>query len=131
MLNLKEIKKAVEQIAQEKAVNPEKIFEALEASLAAAYKKEYCQKGEVVKAKLDSKTGALKFWKIKTVVDETMVRIVEEEAVPEGGEPRPEVVLRREEVLPEGEDLLPRYNPDRHIFLEEARAIKPDAKLEE
>ena len=78
MFNLKELKKAVDQIAQEKGVDPKKVFEALEMSLAAAYKKEYCSKGEVIKASFDTKTGALKFWKVKTVVDETTVRIVEE-----------------------------------------------------
>src|SRR3989338_4610963 len=78
MFNLKELKKAVEQISQEKGVDSKKVFEALEMSLAAAYKKEYCKRGEIVKTKFDSKTGNLKFWKIKTVVDETTVRVVEE-----------------------------------------------------
>ncbi|MBI3046245.1 MAG: transcription termination/antitermination protein NusA [Candidatus Harrisonbacteria bacterium] len=131
MFNLKELKKAVEQIAQEKGVEAKKVFEALEASLAAAYKKEYCQRGEVVKAKFDQKTGGLKFWKIKTVVDDTTVRIVEEEPVPEGGAPENESRRAREEFMPEGEDVLPRYNPDRHIFLEEAKKEKPDVILGE
>src|SRR3989344_822512 len=121
MFNLKEVKKAVEQIAQEKGVDTGKIFEALEASIAAAYKKEYCQRGEVVKSKFDSKTGELKFWKVKTVVDENTVRVIEEVE-----EARSTEVGREE-----GEDLLPRYNPDRHLFLEEARKIKPDAQVGE
>ncbi|MDO8430053.1 MAG: transcription termination factor NusA [bacterium] len=133
MFNLKELKKAVEQISQEKGVDPQKVFEALEMSLAAAYKKEYCGKGEVVRAKFDQKTGALKFWKVKTVVDETKVRIVEEEPVPEGGVPENDSrqFREREEVFQEGEGVLPRYNPDRHIFLEEAKKEKSDAVLEE
>ena len=87
MLNLKELKKAVEQIAQEKGVDAQKVFEALEMSLAAAYKKEYCEKGEMVRSKFDQKTGHLKFWKVKTVVDDTTVRIAEEEPISEGGTP--------------------------------------------
>jgi len=129
MFNLKELKKAVEQIAQEKGVEAKKVFEALEASLAAAYKKEYCQRGEVVKAKFDQKTGGLKFWKVKTVVDETTVRIVEESVTPEGSESHPAEFGRED--FAEGEELLPRYNPDRHLMVEEARAIKPDVQLGE
>jgi N utilization substance protein A len=131
MFNLKELKKAVEQIAQEKGVDAQKVFEALEASIAAAYKKEYCQKGEVVRSKFDQKTGALKFWKVKTVVDDTMVRVIEE------GEEEPMETEKGKRAAPaegfaeEGEGLLPRYNPDRHLWLNEAKEIKEDAQLGE
>lgn len=126
MFNLKELKKAVEQIAQEKSIDAKKVFEALEMALASAYKKEYCQKGEAVRCQFDQKIGALKFWKVKTVVDETTVRIVEE------GEEVPVLETGRKEIPEElGEDALPRYNPDRHIFLKEAKEIKQDAQLGE
>jgi N utilization substance protein A len=119
MFNLKELKKAIDQIAQEKGLDVNKVLEAMETSIAAAYKKEYCKKGEVVKTKFDLKTGGLKFWKVKTVVDETTVRMVKE-----GEEEIP---------APEGEvtEVLPRYNLDRHILLEEAKQIKSDAQLGE
>lgn len=120
MFNLKDLSRAIKQVAEEKGLSPETITEAIEASLAAAYKKEYGSRGDIVKAKLDQKTGDLKFWKIKTVVDENTVRIEEE------GEEE-----RNEKTKPEEEDKLPRYNPDRHIFLEEAKTIKPDATLSE
>lgn len=133
MFNLKELKKAVEQISQEKGVDAQKVFSALEMSLAAAYKKEYCQKGDVVRSEFNQKTGALKFWKVKTVVDETTVRIVEE------GEEEPEetqskyrrTVDRPGETEVAEEGLLPRYNADRHMFLKEAKEIKKDAELGE
>src|SRR3989344_4487524 len=131
MLNLKELKKAVEQISQEKGLDPAKVLEAMEISLAAAYKKEYCKKGEITKAKLDLKTGALKFWKVKTVVDDTTVRIVEESSDAKAMEDKGEKQVITKEFLAEEEGLLPRYNPDRHIFLEEAKTIKPDAQLGE
>src|SRR3989344_5957576 len=131
MFNLKELKKAVEQISQEKGVDAQKVFAALEMSLAAAYKKEYCDKGDVVRCQFDQKTGALKFWKVKTVVDETTVRIVE-------GEEEPEEVYskyRKQPVKPVDavpeEELLPRYNADRHMFVKEAQEIKKDAILGE
>lgn len=168
MLNIKDIGKALKQVAEEKGLTPEAVLEAIETSIAAAYKREYGERGEIMKCKLDLKSGGLKFWKEKTVVDETTVRFVEpEEAAPEGGEPRPEktsgreVALaedkapaeklakdskdtvakkatvkerveapRRPEFESESDELkLPRYNSDRHITLEEAKQIKPDAKL--
>src|SRR5437762_1720381 len=108
MLNVKELGKALKQVAEEKGLQPEKVIEAIESSIAAAYKKEYGERGEVVKAKLDMKTGELKFWKVKTVVDETTVRFVEEEEeiVPEVGsgarrDERPRG-RKEEEVGPDG-----------------------------
>ncbi len=131
MFNLKELKKAVDQISQEKGVDAQKVFTALEMSLAAAYKKEYCEKGDVVRCQFDQKTGALKFWKVKTVVDESTVRIVE-------GEEEPEEVYSKYRKQPEKpvnavpeEELLPRYNADRHMFLKEAQEVKKDAVLGE
>ena len=129
-MDLKSIKRAVEAIADEKGIDPARILEAIESSIAAAYKKEYEKKGEVIKAKFDLKTGELKFWQVKTVVDETTVRIPkegEEEALPAE---KSERGFRHEETKPAGEeDLIPRYNPDRHLFLDEAKKVKKDAKV--
>ncbi|MDO8664951.1 MAG: NusA N-terminal domain-containing protein, partial [Candidatus Liptonbacteria bacterium] len=86
MINIKDLGKALKQVAEEKGLAPEKVLEAIESSVAAAYKKEYGERGEIVKTKLDLKTGELKFWKIKTVVDETTVRFVEEETEEGDGE---------------------------------------------
>lgn len=136
MFNLKELKKAIDQIAQEKGLDPVKVLEAMEDSIAHAYKKEYCKKGEVVKAKFDLKTGALKFWKLKTAVDETTVRMTEDNLA-EAGEAQNAPVKQKEPIEkisigtePE-ETVLPRYNPDRHILFAEAKAIKPDVQLGE
>ncbi len=61
MIDLKSLKRAIEQIAEEKGIEAEKIFEVIESSIAAAYKKEYEKKSEIIKAKFDQKTGDLKF----------------------------------------------------------------------
>ncbi|MEK7192251.1 MAG: transcription termination factor NusA, partial [Patescibacteria group bacterium] len=122
-MDLKNLKRAIEQIAEEKGIDASRILEAIEASIAAAYKKEYEKRGEVIKAKFDLKTGELKFWQVKTVVDETTVRIVEE------GEEAAEQTAVETPAEEGGEPKLPRYNPDRHLFLEEAKKIKSDAKL--
>ncbi len=120
MMDLKSLSGAVEQIASEKGIPPEKVMGAIEAAIAAAYKKEYRKRSEIIRAKIDPKTGEIEFFQVKTVVDPSMVRIVSEEE--EVKEPTP---------TEEAEGALPRYNPDRHIFIEEAKQFKKDVALEE
>jgi N utilization substance protein A len=138
MLDIKELTKAVRQVAEEKGLEAAKIMEVIESSIAAAYKKEYGERGEVVKCELDEKTGELRFHQIKTVVDETMVRFVDEaeEAAEREKEEEEKKTRRgkrdeqREPVAVEGEEIkLPRFNSERHIILDDARKIKKDATL--
>ena len=129
MLNVKDILKAAKQVAEEKGLSEDQVLEAIESALAAAYKREYGERGDIVRAKMDTKTGELKFWQVKTVVDETTVRIVEE--TEEGAAPAEGAPLPAMEPEVEGEGILPRYNPERHIMLSEARDIKSDAQLGE
>lgn len=134
MLNIKELTKALKQVAEEKGLDPEKVLDVIESSIAAAYKKEYGERGEVVKCKMDQKTGELNFWQIKTVVDETTVRFVEEEEEPVGEEAIAAAAARQKEIErqeAEDEQKLPRYNPERHITLEEAKKVKKDVELGE
>ncbi|MEK7110612.1 MAG: NusA N-terminal domain-containing protein, partial [Patescibacteria group bacterium] len=129
MLNVKELARAVKQVAEEKSLDPNQVIEAIESSLAAAYKKEYGTRGEIIRAKLDMKTGEMNFWQVKSVVDETTVRIVEkgEEEV----EPEPEKPSERaaDDFGEDGELKLPRYNGERHIMLDEAKNINPGVEL--
>ena len=134
MLNLKDLSRAVKQVADEKGLPAEKVLDAIESSIAAAYKKEYGERGEVIRAKLDLKTGELRFWRVKTVVDASTVRFVgQEEAEAEEREEREARKRRRDEEFPEPEteNRLPRFNADRHILIEEAKSIKADATLGE
>ncbi len=122
MMDLKSLSGAVEQIASEKGIPADKVMGAIEAAIAAAYKKEYRKRSEVIRAKIDLKTGEMKFFQVKTVVDPSTVRIVSEEEGEEQKEPTP---------AEEAEGVLPRYNSDRHIFIAEAKEFKKDAALEE
>jgi len=132
MLDLKSLNWAIKQIAQEKNLEEGQILDGVEAAIAAAYKKEYGKKGEMIHMKLDSKTGGFNFWKTKTVVDETTVRIVEESEEPVLEEQRPMGRERFNENIEENEEgKLPRYNPERHILIAEAKEIKADAELGE
>lgn len=122
-MDLKTLASAAEQIAAEKGISADKVIGAIEAAIAAAYKREYRKRTEVVRSNFDMETGEIKFWQVKTVVDPNEVRIVEE------GEEEAE--KKEEKESDDEEEKLPRYNPDRHIFLEEAQKIKADAVVEE
>ena len=127
MLDLKALNRAIEAIAQEKGIEPSAVLEAIEAAIATAYRKEYRKKGEIIKCRIDLKTGQAKFWQIKTVVDENSVRMKEEE-IEEKKEKRKE---KREKFEAETEETIPQYNPDRHVLIEEAKKIKSDAQVGE
>ncbi|MCK9187133.1 MAG: transcription termination factor NusA [Candidatus Colwellbacteria bacterium] len=136
-MDLKQIVTIINQIAKERGVDPSRVLEGVEDSIATAYRKEYGERGEVIKAKIDSKTGEVKFWKEKEVVDETTVRIVEEEEEPGSVEAEVEKIGDKakdaalSEAEEDGEGKLPRYNPERHILIDEAKKIKNDAILGE
>jgi N utilization substance protein A len=127
---LGEFGSAVMQIAEEKNLPREKVFEIVEAALAAAYKKDYGKKGQVIKAKFDEVTKSADFFLVKEVVDETLRDFTVPEEVEEGTEReyvRPE---RASEGSGESEEArLPRFNAERDLTLDEARLIKPDAVI--
>lgn len=60
---------AINQICDEKGISADSVIETIEAALAAAYRKDYGQPGQVVKAKLDPETGEAKFWQEFLVVE--------------------------------------------------------------
>ena len=77
-MDLKTIHSALEQLAEEKGIAREKIMETIEMALAAAYKKEYGKRGQMVKELFNPETGEISFSQIKIVVDETMIKTEEE-----------------------------------------------------
>ncbi len=134
-MDLKALGTSVQQIATEKGISVESVVTAIESALAAAYKKEYRKRSEIVRAKFNPKTGNLSFTLVKTIVDPTEVRIISDEeeedqgTVPEGREGNYNEKKQQDEE--NEEEVLPRYNPDRHIFLEEAKKQKKDAVIGE
>jgi N utilization substance protein A len=134
MLNLKTLKPLVRQVADEKGLTEESVFEALEVAFAAAYKKEYGKKSQIIHAKIDPETGMIEFWQTKIVVDESSL-ISDQEA--EGTYPK-EITneldddkdkKNKEETDEELRKI--KFNPERHILLEEAKKIKPDCQVGE
>ena len=55
--DIKQFATAIKQIAEEKGIPEDKVHETIEAAIAAAYKKEYGQKGQIVRTHLNLETG--------------------------------------------------------------------------
>jgi N utilization substance protein A len=111
---------AIAQIAEEKGISQEQIIETIEMAIAAAYKKDYGQKGQNIKIRFNPETGEFKVFQVFLVVDESMLRPEEPEATEEP-----------EETEEEGEEKKIRFNPLKHMMVEEARKIKKDIKPDE
>jgi len=133
-MDLKSFASAVNQLSQEKGLAAEKIIESIETALAAAYKKEYGEKSQVIKARLDPKTGQAEFWQVKTVVDDTMIFSEEELEAMKVAAAEAEAGQKSAEPKPaseggEGAVEKTRFNEEKHIMIDEARKENPEAKL--
>lgn len=113
MLDIKALKMAIEQLESERRIARDKLIDAIEQAFAAAYKKEYGRKGQVVRAQIDLDSGTVAFEQVKTVADESTVRFDEE----------------GEDTVREEGDEREHYNEEKHILLDDARIIKSDARV--
>ncbi len=118
---LGEFGSAIMQIAEEKGISKEMVIETIEAALSAAYKKDYGKRGQRIRAQFSEVLGGAKFFLVKDVVDETTREFVEGVEDENESENLDEIV--------EGEEKLPRFNPERDILLEQARKIKKTAEI--
>src|SRR3989338_244542 len=111
MLDLKTFKSALEQFEEERKIPKEKILEAIEQAMAAAYKKDYGKKGQIIRAKFDLETGKTDFFQVKIVVDETI-------AIMDGEKKHKE--NEREYSVKDADDERVHFNAEHHILLEDA-----------
>ena len=125
-MDIKSFKSALAQIAEARGITPEKIIETIEAALATAYKKDYGEKGQKIKAKFDPITGDSKFWQVKMVVDESMLFTPEE--VEEMKEKKITVyedfdkiqkLNQESEQVEEIKKIV--FNPEKHIMIADAK----------
>lgn len=147
MLDIKQFLLAIKQIAEEKGIPEQSVLETVEAAIAAAYKRDYGKKGQIVKAKLDPDTGGIKMSQVHYVVEG-----VDEEENITGQLPlklmedKPDFVdmdgkLRRREVITEikeeigkseeagSEEFKVKFNPEKHILFEEAKKKNKKVKV--
>ncbi len=120
-MDLKTFNLLLNQLAEEKKLPKETILESVQAALASAYKKEYGKKGQIIRAKLDPETGKVEFWQVKLVVDKDMI-YSEKELEELKNLPPSERAKMKKKI---------RFNPERHILLEEAKKINPEIKVNE
>ena len=119
MLDLKTFKSALEQLEEERKIPKEKILDAIEQAMAAAYKKDYGKKGQIIRAKFDLETGKTDFFQVKIVVDETIAII----------SPTSKVGNNNEYSIKDASDERVYFNAEHHMLLEDAKKIKKGVEL--
>ncbi len=135
-MDLKSFQGALRQIAEARGISPEVIIETLEAAIATAYKKDYGQKGQKIKAKFNPVSGDVKFWQVKLVVDESMLYTEEEIEELKAKKMTPYEDFSAVGGSASGGDAqeAPQkvvFNPEKHIMLEDAKQKNPDIKVAE
>ena len=109
-----EIKDAIESICEEKHIDFNKITDAINQALAAAYRKDYDKdKNLNVKVDFNIETNEIKVWDSKTVCDNY-------ELDEEGN-------VIQDQNIPDEEKI--RFNPRTQIMLKDAKKIKKDAAI--
>ena len=118
----KKFKAAVDALAEEKGIDKDIIYDAMELALTSAYKKNYHSLSNV-RVDINRETGDIKIFSYKTVV-------LNEEWEKEEGKYETEIITDEEGNEQEVEKDY--YFDDRiHITLEEARKIVPDIQIGE
>ena len=122
-MDIKEFKHAIEVLKQEKGIDEDTIYEAMELALTSAYKKNYNSLANV-RVDINRETGEIKVFSYKTVVDRN-----EEDKYKKFSEIDFSNLSDDEE---EDEPVLPFVFDERiHLTLEDARKIVPDIQIGE
>ncbi len=112
LFDLKTLNSALDDLQQERGISRDSVTDALATALAAAYRREYGKRGQIIRATFNPETGDMEFRQAKIVVDESLVRKEGEES---NGD----------------DDHRSRFNPEQHIMLEDARRMKRDSQLDD
>lgn len=136
-MDIKLFQRALAQISETRGIAPEVIIETIEAAIATAYKKDYGQKGQKIKAKFNPVSGEAQFWQVKLVVDESM--LYTEEEIEELKEQK---IVPNEDFAPKSESAFAQgsgetteeikkvvFNPEKHIMLADAKEKKSDIQV--
>jgi len=126
MFDLKVINSVLTEMEEERGISREKMLDAIEQSLATAYKKEFGKRGQIITCEFDMDTGTTNFNQIKIVVDETMLK--PEPELDEDGEP---IEVEEEESADEEAEKKVRFDEEKHIMIGTAKMIKKGVELNE
>lgn len=144
-MDTKQFISAIKQIAEEKGIPEQSVLETIEAAIAAAYKRDYGKKGQIIKAKLDSETGKLDVTQIYYVVEGVdedgyitgplPLKVTEDKQDMHDFE-RPnrkrngaDESEKEERPEKEGDELKIKLNPEKHLLLEEAKKKNKKIKV--
>ncbi|PCI29929.1 transcription termination/antitermination protein NusA [Candidatus Kaiserbacteria bacterium] len=111
LFDLKVLNSVFDELEEDRGIPREKVITAIEMALAAAYKKEYGKKGQIIRSVFNMSMGDVEYKQIKIVVDDTLVRQEDEEEVED--------------------DERTRFNPEHHMMIEDARLIKKDVDIDD
>ena len=124
MFDLKALNSALEQLEEERGVSRAQIIEAIEDALAAAYKKDYGKKGQIIRAKFNPKNGEVEFYQVKIAVDEDMIKKREE------GDENVQSSAFNIFNIDEPEKIEPHtkvtFNEEHHMMIDDAKKIKKE-----
>ncbi len=144
MMDLKTLNSALSQLEEERGIPKDKVIEAIEMALAAAYKKDYGKKGQIIRTKFDLNSGKTEFIQVKVVVDgsvlkerptEEEIKEVVESSKKNSKASKKEAIsaaeVKDEKYTNEAGEEVPKFyfNEDQHIMLEDAKKIIKGAKL--
>lgn len=60
---------AIDQLVAEKGISREKVLDTIEAALAAAYRKDYGERGQDIRSEFDEVSGQARVYRVMTVVE--------------------------------------------------------------
>ncbi len=133
MIDIKQFVSAIKQIAEEKGIEQDSVLETVEAALAAAYKRDFGKKGQIIKVKLNPESGAMDITQTHYVVEgfdedgyitgqlpekvtQDRIDIVDIQRQREAGQ----AITGDQEMTAEGQ-IRVKFNPEKHITLEDAK----------
>jgi len=120
-LDVNLLKKFIEQIAKERDIPQNMVIETIESALGTAYKKEYGKKDQKIVAKIDQKTGNVSFWQIKKVLSKDMIYTEKELEKLKKAKNKKEKEEKDKKKI--------RFNPERHILIDEAKKMEKNVKV--
>lgn len=143
MLDTKQFISAIKQISEEKGIPESSVLETIEAAIAAAYKRDYGQKGQIIRAKLDPESGNLNITQVHYVVEGVdeegyitgplPIKVIEEK--PDLQDLEGQRHRRRDEQseVAEGDDkekeIKIKLNPEKHILIDDAKKENKKVKV--
>ncbi len=112
MFDIKEIKNVVQQIAETRQLSEDALWSAIEAAFAAAYKREYAKNDQIIRARINRENGEFNFFQVKQVLDESQI-------------------LPEDEQSEDEEETRVRFNPERHMMVDDAQLVRQGIKAGE